>query len=175
MRRRVAPAVRIRAIAARLIAGLSIAACLFANAAFAAETKAFAAPRVAEHAPVSTAGSLAQVTVSLLLVLAAVFAAGWVVRKLRGFGKFQSGAITIIADVSLGMKERAVLVQVGSQQMLLGVAQGQVNALHVWPEGQGPVSADQVALTTSSPTGESAAGGAARPDFKAILKRSLGL
>lgn len=146
---------------------------LIASVTLAAEGKPFAAPRIAEHVPVSTAGSLVQVTLSLLLVLAAVFAAGWVVRKLRGFGKFQSDAITIIADLPLGTKERAVLVQVGNQQLLLGVAPGRVNTLHVLAE---PVGKDQISLGQVTPEGEAQAREFAnRPDFKAILKRSLGL
>jgi flagellar protein FliO/FliZ len=96
--------------------------------------KPFAAPAVATVSAPSSAASLAQVTVSLLLVLAAVFAAAWLVRRMRGLGKFGSQAITVIADVGLGPKERAVLVQVGSQQLLLGVAPGRVSTLHVLTE-----------------------------------------
>jgi flagellar protein FliO/FliZ len=70
--------------------------------------------------------------------------------------------------VAVGAKERAVLVQVGRQQLLLGVAPGRVNTLHVLTE---PV--------TTTPAGPPASSDgtdpAARPDFKAILKRSLGL
>ena len=135
-----------------------------ASATAAAAEKAFAAPHVADHVPASNAGSLAQVTLSLLVVLAAVFAAAWVVRRLRGVGKFGSNVIEIIADTSLGTKERAVLIQIGNQQLLLGVTPGQVTTLHVLPE---PVTTQR----TPALTGDAAA----RPDFKAILKRSLGL
>lgn len=156
----------------------SILACAgLANVAAAAEGKPFAAPQVSEHVPISTAGSMVQVTVSLLLVLAAVFVAGWVVRKLRGFGRLQSEALTVIADLPLGTKERAVLIQVGSQQILLGVAPGRVNTLHVWPDGQGPGATghgqnqDRVSDLAQVP----GPAPQVRPDFKAILKRSLGL
>jgi flagellar protein FliO/FliZ len=139
------------------------------SAACAAENKPFAAPQVADAAPTSTAGGLAQVTFSLLLVLAAVFAAAWLVRRLRGFGKFGAGAVEVVADVALGTKERAVLVQVGKQQLLLGVAPGRVTTLHVLPE---PVEVTRPA----PPSGTSGSNGdPAKPDFKAILKRSLGL
>jgi flagellar protein FliO/FliZ len=145
---------------------------LVAFAASAAE-KPFAAPQVAERAPVATAGSLAQVTLSLLLVLAAVFAAAWLMKRLRGFGKFGANTIQIIADAPLGTKERAVLIQVGSQQLLLGVAPGRVNMLHVLAEPVG----DRQQVTGSNQDAPLAGNGdsAARPDFKAILKRSLGL
>ena len=129
----------------------------------------FAAPQQTAPA-VATAGNLGQVTLSLLLVLAAVFAAAWVVRHLRGLGKFGSRAITVIADVGLGPKERAVLVQVGAKQLLLGVAPGRVSMLHVLEE---PVS-DHSTLVASIQPGV-APGEPGVPDFKAILKRSLGL
>jgi flagellar protein FliO/FliZ len=137
-----------------------------ATAATAAE-RPFASPQVAEGAPAGSAGGLMQVTLSLLIVLAAVFAAAWLMRRMRGFGKAGQGAIEIIADVSLSTKERAVLIQVGKQQLLLGVAPGRVNTLHVLAE---PVAVDSGSTMPGDLTP-----GSKRPDFKAILKRSLGV
>lgn len=153
-------------VSTAIVACMGLLLALVAFAAGAAE-KPFAAPQVAQPAPVATAGSLAQVTLSLLLVLAAVFAAAWVVRRLRGFGKFGTNAIQIIADAPLGTKERAVLIQVGSQQLLLGVAPGRVSTLHVLTErvGDGQQAIGEQAAPDSP----------VRPDFKAIFKRSLGL
>ena len=62
----------------------------------------------------------------------------------------------------------AVLVQVGKQQLLLGVAPGRVNTLHVLDEPVTP----QTTLAAAP------VDGSAPPqptDFKSILKRSLGL
>ena len=104
---------------------------------------------------------------ALLVVLAAVFAAGWLSRRLRGFGPARGQQLELLAQLPLGPRERAVLLRVGSQQLLLGVAPGSVSTLHV--------------LTTSSEQSASAiantAGGAdpaERPSFKALLMRSLG-
>jgi flagellar protein FliO/FliZ len=166
-----------RPLALAVIVITSATALNFASVAYAAES--FAAPETAAApAPAATAGSLAQVTLSLVVVLAAVFIAAWLMRRLRNFGRLGAGAIKIVADVALGAKERAVLVQVGEQQVLLGVAPGRVNTLHVLAEpvrltgapGEPPVSpvargSSLAAQVTSTP----------RPDFKAILKRSLGL
>jgi flagellar protein FliO/FliZ len=178
--------------------GILLALTLAARAASAAEP--FAAPQAAEPIAAPGAGSLVQVTLSLLLVLAAVFAAAWVMRRLRGFGRFAPGAIEIVADVALGTKERAVLIQVGKQQVLLGVAPGRVNTLHVLSEpvaaargphpgpppatGGGdanastsvyPTPGNAVSSSFPPPVAGGGLGGGARPDFKAILKRSLGL
>jgi flagellar protein FliO/FliZ len=143
----------------------------YSVAAFAAEAP-FAAPETAKTVSTSAAGSLAQVTLSLILVLGAVFASAWLVRRLRNFGRPGAGAIQIVADVALGTKERAVLIQVGAQQLLVGVAPGRVNTLHVLAEpvrtndAQRGGGADELS-PSSSPS--------PRPDFKSILKRSLGL
>lgn len=140
------------------------------SAAFAAE-QPFAAPESVTGAP-SAAGGLAQVTLSLMLVLAAVFAAAWVVRRLRTFGRPGAGAINIIADVALGTKERAVLIQVGAQQLLVGVAPGRVNTLHVLAE---PVRMDDAQRGGGGDELSPSSSPSPRPDFKSILKRSLGL
>lgn len=140
------------------------------SAAFAAELP-FAAPQAAEPATAADPGSLAQVTLSLILVLAAVFAAAWLMRRLRNFTRPGAGAIEIVADVSLGAKERAVLIQVGNEQVLLGVAPGRVSTLHVLAE---PVQTIAPGASAAG-LGVATAGAAQRPDFKAILKRSLGL
>jgi len=140
------------------------------SAAFAAE-QPFAAPESVTGAP-SAAGGLAQVTLSLMLVLAAVFAAAWVVRRLRNFGRPGAGAINIIADVALGTKERAVLIQVGAQQLLIGVAPGRVNTLHVLAE---PVRIDDAQRGGGGDELSPSSSPSPRPDFKSILKRSLGL
>ena len=113
-----------------------------------------------------------QVTLSLMLVLAAVFAAAWVVRRLRNFGRPGAGAINIIADVALGTKERAVLIQVGAQQLLIGVAPGRVNTLHVLAE---PVHIDDAQRGGGGDGLSPSSSLSPRPDFKSILKRSLGL
>ncbi len=137
----------------------------------AAEAEKFAAPQSTERAVTPGAGSLVQVTLSLVIVLAAVFAAAWAVRRVKTFGRFASGPIEIVADASLGARERAVLIQVGSKQLLLGVAQGSVSVLHVLDEPVSPRDTSDQGMSM----GMSTPGAAQRPDFKSILKRSLGL
>lgn len=144
-------------------AGLLLAGQLVATVAQAAENRPFAAPQVTEL-PATGAGSFLQVTIALGIVLAAVFAAAWLMQRVRQFGGGNAGSIQVLTSVALGAKERAVLVQLGKQQLLLGVAPGRVSTLHVLAE---PVTSDP---PVSGPTGE-----AGNPNFKAILRRSLGL
>ncbi len=127
----------------------------------------FAAPAIAGSAGTPGIGSLTGLTLALLLVLALVFGLAWLMRRFRGFVRGDRAGIEIVADASLGSKERAVLLQVGTTQVLVGVAPGQVRALHVF---ETPVieRAQKAPAVPGSP-------GAERPNgFRDILMRSLG-
>jgi flagellar protein FliO/FliZ len=113
--------------------GWTLLACLAScSTALGADAPArrFAEPAATSAVPAPAAG-LAQVTLSLVLVLGAVFAAAWVMRRLRGVtGQRASTAIVVVAEQSVGPRERVVLLQVGGERVLIGVAQGSVRALH---------------------------------------------
>lgn len=112
---------------------------LAAAADDAAPARLFGAPAVAEAAP-TPAGGFAQVTLSLGLVLAAVFAAAWLMKRLRGTRFGAAGEIRVVAEQPLGSRERVVLIEVGGERLLVGVAPGCVRALH--------------ALRPAAPTGD---------------------
>jgi flagellar protein FliO/FliZ len=79
-------------------------------------------------------GELTEVVVGLLLVVCFILLAAWVVRKFNK-GMIGSGRhIRVLSHLSLGIKEKVVLVQVGGQQILLGVTPSSVNKLHVFDE-----------------------------------------
>lgn len=129
--------------------------------------KLFAAPAAANSAATSSAGSLGQVTLALAVVLALVFVAAWALKKLRTVQRGTTGGIEVISQVALGNKERAVLLKVMGQHVLVGVTPNQVNALHVLPAGSevAEISASP-ALGSTSPTLQT---------FQSILKQSLGI
>ena len=151
-----------RNLSLRSIAFTALVLPLQLLAAEAEPARAFAAPGAAASLPTGSASGIGQVTVALLLVLAAVFAAGWLVRRLRGFAGGGAGAIDIVAQVALGARERAVVIRVGTTQLVLGVAPGRVNLLHVLPEGT------ELAPPPSAITGPQI------QNFAALLKKSLG-
>ena len=122
----------------------------------------FAAPTAASAAPAAGAGGLMSVTLALLAVLAAIFALAWLARRVRTFGSRGAGALEVLANLPLGPKERAVLLKVGAAHILIGVAPGRVNTLHVLEQP----------IELGGPTPAARAG--ARPSFRALLKRSLG-
>jgi flagellar protein FliO/FliZ len=157
--------IRAPSIAAAVLAGWAAGAhaSTIAGAAASAPVSAarpFAAPEIAAGPPAAGLGGLTEVTLALAVVLAAIFALSWLVRRLRVVAG-RSGPLAVLAEVRLGPKERAVLVKVGTAQLLVGVGQGQVSTLHVLPE---PLD---VAGTGARATSE-------RPSFRAALLRSLG-
>lgn len=122
----------------------------------------------AASAPASSApglGSLTQVSLALALVLALVFGLAWLLRRVRGTRRPGTPGIDILAELALGPKERAVLLQVDRVRLLVGVGGGQVRTLHVLPD------ADPV---TGPPADRSAPTLATAPGFADLLRRSLG-
>jgi flagellar protein FliO/FliZ len=80
------------------------------------------------------AAGLTQVTLSLLLVLAAVFLTAWLLRRTRGLQRTRPGAgLAVVGEVAVGPRERVVLIDVAGKQVLIGVAPGSVRALKCWP------------------------------------------
>lgn len=125
--------------------------------------KPFAAPAAAP-VPASNISNLGQVTFALLLVLAAVFAVAWMLRRLKVLNRKGARHLEVVAELALGAKERAVLVRAGKKHVLLGVTATQVSALHVLAADE--LEKDDVDTDPSAP---------AAPSFKALLRQSLGL
>ena len=89
---------------------------------------------------------LLQVTLNLLLVLAAIFVLAWLFKRIQGVSQPAAGALRVTASLPLGPKERLLLVNVGDQQILIGASTAGLNTLHVLTtplalsEGETPVS-----------------------------------
>jgi flagellar protein FliO/FliZ len=133
-----------------------------ANQALCEEVAApFAAP--AQLTTTHPTTGLLRVVIALLLVLGAVIAAGRLARRVRGMGGSGSSALQLLGQLSLGARERAVLIRVGERQLLIGVAPGNVRTLHVFDERL------PVTQTNSPPDAV-----LDRPSFKSILLKSLG-
>ncbi|WLH11289.1 flagellar biosynthetic protein FliO [Pseudomonas hefeiensis] len=81
------------------------------------------------------AGQLAQLVLGLLLVLGLIFFLAWLLRRVQQSGPAGKGqVIDIVASRALGPRDRLVLVQVGNEQILLGLSPGTITALHVLKE-----------------------------------------
>ena len=123
----------------------------------------FAAP--AAGAAHSTGGGLAEVTLALVVIVALIAGLAWLGKRMRGFG-VPGGArdrIQVLSNQALGPKERCVLIRVGDTDILIGVAQGNVRPLHVFPAGANTEAPPALPVT-----------GPKMPNFKDLLMKSLG-
>jgi flagellar protein FliO/FliZ len=77
-------------------------------------------------------------TLGLALVLALIFGAGWVMRRLAPARAGGHGPLRVIGTQALGTRERIVLVEVGDQWLVVGVAPGSVQGLATLPRGELP-------------------------------------
>lgn len=109
---------RIRPLAAAVM-GVMLAA---------AAATAFAAGDVAP-----AAASLAKLLVGLVGVVAAVLIFSRVLSRLNFMPKAHE-RFQVLASLPVGQRERIVLMQAGDRQIVVGVAPGRVNTLHVLDE-----------------------------------------
>lgn len=76
-------------------------------------------------------GSFLHMALGLLIVIGAIFAMTWLVRRMGYMPKGMGGAMKIQSAISLGQRERVVLMQVGDQQLVVGIAPGNIRTLLV--------------------------------------------
>jgi flagellar protein FliO/FliZ len=77
--------------------------------------------------PLSLAG-MGQLLLGLTVVVGLILLLAWLARRVHG-APLQARGMKVLAALPLGSRERAVLVQVGQEQLLLGVAPGRVSLL----------------------------------------------
>lgn len=76
-------------------------------------------------------GDIAAWGTGLLIVLSIFFLCVWGVRKLSGLTISSAEKMRVVSGLSLGMREKIVLLQVGKKQLVLGVTPGRIETLHV--------------------------------------------
>lgn len=101
-------------------------------------------------------GTLVQMLGGLVLVVALIMLFAWLARRLSGLQQSVSGQLRILGGLSMGTREKVVLIQVGEEQLLIGVAPGTVRTLHRLEK---PIEANVVPAST--------------PDFSARLRELM--
>ena len=81
--------------------------------------------------------SLTGTALSLLAVLALFIAAAWFARRSRPHGAAAGPRLKTVASLSLGTRERVVIVEAAGQWLVLGVAPGSVQPLATLPRPEG--------------------------------------
>jgi len=97
----------------------------------------------------------------LTAVVVLIFVLAWLTRKMKLVQNFASGyQIKNLASLSLTSREKICLIEVGDKQMLVGVAPGNINSLHVF-ENKIEIDGDSDIDASNNP-------------FSKHLKRALG-
>jgi len=105
----------------------------------------YAAAPIASDSNVPVIGVL-QVVVALALVLAAIAAFAWFLRRLTPGAIGSRGLLRIVGGAMVGPKERVVLVEVGDTWLLLGVAASSVSLLHTLPKPPASAASEQESM-----------------------------
>ncbi len=82
------------------------------------------------------ATQMLQVGLSLLLILVLIGAMAWLLRRFGSGVQALGGAgpMRVLASLSIGARERLLLVQIGEEQLLLGVSPAGIRTLHTLAE-----------------------------------------
>lgn len=129
------------------------ALALIGNLGATAATPAVAVPA---GAPVASIGTLAGMFGSLLLVIGLILLCAWLLKRMGNLQAGGNGVLKVRASLSVGLKERVVLVEAAGETLLLGVSPGGIHCLHRF---DAPLPAE-----AGQPNG-----------FAALLQKQLGL
>ena len=104
--------------------------CLIPNMTF-AETLAKKGVDLASVESPMNLSYVAQILISFLLVIGFIFFMAWMMKRSGRFGYGSGQTIKIISSMSLGMREKILVIEVGGENIVVGVAPGQIRTLHV--------------------------------------------
>jgi flagellar protein FliO/FliZ len=77
---------------------------------------------MAQPASPLSVGSLTQLTLSLIAIVALILVISWALKRLKLAGPRGSGEIAILDELSVGPRDRIVLIRVGESQVLVGIS-----------------------------------------------------
>jgi flagellar protein FliO/FliZ len=90
-------------------------------------------------APASAGSSTMTMLFGLLLVLGLIVCIAWLLKRSGLTPTMQSSAAArVVGGVSVGNRERVVVVEIADQWIVVGVAPGRVNALATMPKQESP-------------------------------------
>ncbi|HEX7985397.1 MAG TPA: flagellar biosynthetic protein FliO [Duganella sp.] len=94
------------------------------------------------------AGGLLQTTFALLFVLALLVGGAWFLKRFgpRNLGG-GGGTVKLVGSLSLGTRERILVVEVGEQWIVVGASPGRMNALATMPRQDAGEAAAPAAAT----------------------------
>jgi flagellar protein FliO/FliZ len=100
-------------------------------------------------APGVGVGSLLQMLLGLTVVLGAFFGVAWLIKRSGALGTGGKQVLKLVSTVAVGTRERVVVVEIGDQWIVAGVAPGCVNQLACLPRGEITAAATAAAPAAS--------------------------
>jgi flagellar protein FliO/FliZ len=76
---------------------------------------------MAQPASPLSVGSLTQLTLSLIAIVALILVISWALKRLKLAGPRAPRDIAVIDELSVGPRDRIVLIRVGESQVLVGI------------------------------------------------------
>ena len=110
----------------------------------------------------ASAGNLFQVLLGLIVVLGLLAGSAWLMKRLGGMRPNAGNTVRIVGGVSVGTRERVIVVEVADQWIVVGVAPGRVNSLATMPRQE-----------LSGAENATDAAGQTLPPFAAWLKKII--
>ncbi len=109
-----------------------------------------------EVAAVSPTGNVLKMVLGLAVVLAVMALISWLVKRMLPNAAGQNSAIKVLGGVSVGSRERVVVLEVADRWLVVGVAQGQVSAIANLEVGSDQLAESVVQGSTNSKPNEDA-------------------
>ncbi|MDC0662161.1 flagellar biosynthetic protein FliO [Marinobacter sp. SS21] len=79
-------------------------------------------------------GTLTSLGLGLLFVIGMIFLCAWLVRRMSGLTGMNNQLMKVVSVMNLGARERIALIEVGDQQILVGITPSTIRTLHVFEE-----------------------------------------
>jgi flagellar protein FliO/FliZ len=126
----------------------------------------------AETTAPSATVSILKMIVGLIVVLGVMAALAWGAKRFLPHANHHNNVVKIVGGTSVGNRERVVVLEIADRWIVVGVANGQVNALaNLTPNTEAPTDAQTVANTDTG--NQSNQNINDLPPFAKWLKRSM--
>lgn len=79
-------------------------------------------------------GYIIQLMLGLVVVVLCIIVLAWLARKFNRFQTVSDEKFKIVGGISMGARERIVLLQVGVEQILVSITPGKINMLYALDE-----------------------------------------
>ena len=116
---------------------------LLLSAAPVLQAQETAVPALGNAPELLSAGYLMQVVGSLAIVFGAVVLMAVIVKRVNRSPSTGKASLSVMGSTNVGTREKVVLINAAGQQILVGVAPGNVRTLHVFDESLATEIADE--------------------------------